>query len=147
MKDGIHPKYVECTVTCGCGNTFETRATITTLSVEICSACHPFYTGKQKFVDAAGRVEKFQSRHAWSKEAMEKALKKKERRTPRKEKVSVGVPKTKKRKAGEAEEGAVGEKRSKAAKSADKAGAGAKPAEADKKASETKPAETAASES
>lgn len=60
MKKGIHPEYVECKVTCGCGNTFVTRATVPQLNVEICSACHPFYTGKQKFVDTAGRVERFQ---------------------------------------------------------------------------------------
>ena len=59
MKDAIHPKYHDCKVTCGCGNSFETRATVKELKVEICSACHPFYTGKQKFVDAAGRVDKF----------------------------------------------------------------------------------------
>jgi len=59
MKDGIHPKYQEVSVTCGCGNTFKTRSTRIKLAVDICSACHPFYTGKQKFVDTAGRVEKF----------------------------------------------------------------------------------------
>ncbi len=64
MKKGIHPKYVECQVTCGCGNTFVTRATVEELRVEICGACHPFYTGKQKFVDTAGRVEKFRRRYA-----------------------------------------------------------------------------------
>ena len=60
MKKDIHPKYEEATVTCVCGNTFKTRSTLPEISVEICSACHPFYTGKQKFVDTAGRVEKFQ---------------------------------------------------------------------------------------
>ena len=60
MKEGIHPKYVEANVKCGCGNIFKTRATIPDIHVEICSACHPFYTGKQKYVDTAGRVEKFQ---------------------------------------------------------------------------------------
>lgn len=60
MKQKIHPKYIECDVTCGCGNRFVTRATVKGLNVEICSACHPFYTGKQKFVDTAGRIEKFQ---------------------------------------------------------------------------------------
>ncbi len=60
MKPKIHPKYMECKVTCGCGSSFETRGTVAELHVEICSACHPFYTGKQKFVDTAGRVEKFQ---------------------------------------------------------------------------------------
>ncbi len=59
MKDGIHPKYLEATVVCGCGNTFETRSTKPKISVEVCSKCHPFYTGSQKFVDAAGRVDKF----------------------------------------------------------------------------------------
>jgi large subunit ribosomal protein L31 len=59
MKEKIHPKYVECKVHCGCGNEFMTRATVESLHVDICSACHPFYTGKQKFVDTAGRIEKF----------------------------------------------------------------------------------------
>ena len=65
MKSDIHPRYVTCTVTCGCGATFTTRATKPTITVEICSACHPFYTGKQKFVDTAGRVEKFQRKYGW----------------------------------------------------------------------------------
>lgn len=59
MKQDIHPKYVNSTVTCACGNTFETRSTVGDMKVEICSACHPFFTGKQKLVDSAGRVEKF----------------------------------------------------------------------------------------
>jgi len=59
MKKDIHPNYVDCTVTCGCGNTFKTRSTKPELKVEICSACHPFFTGQQKYVDSAGRVEKF----------------------------------------------------------------------------------------
>jgi len=59
MKADIHPKYLECTVTCGCGATFKTRATRPELKVEICSACHPFFTGQERFVDTAGRVEKF----------------------------------------------------------------------------------------
>ena len=59
MKDKIHPEYHACKVTCGCGNSFETGATVKELHVEICSVCHPFYTGKQKFVDTAGRIEKF----------------------------------------------------------------------------------------
>ena len=59
MKEGIHPKYHECTVTCGCGNSFQTRATVKELRIEICSQCHPFYSGKQRFVDTAGRVDKF----------------------------------------------------------------------------------------
>lgn len=65
MKDKIHPEYIECTVTCGCGNSFVTRSTRPKLNVEVCSKCHPFYTGKQKFVDTAGRVERFQRRYGW----------------------------------------------------------------------------------
>ncbi len=64
MKEGIHPKYVETKVTCGCGNTFMTRSTKPELKVDICSACHPFYTGKLKYVDTAGRIERFQSKFA-----------------------------------------------------------------------------------
>ncbi len=59
MKEGIHPEYKKAKVICACGNTFETRSTVSELHVEICSACHPFFTGKQKLVDTAGRVEKF----------------------------------------------------------------------------------------
>ena len=73
MKTDIHPNYVECTVTCGCGSTFQTRATVKQLKIEICNVCHPFYTGKQKFVDAAGRVDKFQQRMAKTKAAQEAA--------------------------------------------------------------------------
>ena len=63
MKADIHPDYVECTVTCGCGSTFMTRSTTPKINVEICSSCHPFYTGQQKFVDTAGRIEKFMRRY------------------------------------------------------------------------------------
>ena len=62
MQKEIHPAYNEVTAHCACGNTFQTRSTLKELRVDICSACHPFFTGKQKFVDAAGRVEKFQKR-------------------------------------------------------------------------------------
>ncbi len=62
MKKDIHPKYVDTAVTCGCGNKFTTRSTKETLSVEVCSGCHPFYTGKQKFVDTAGRIERFKKK-------------------------------------------------------------------------------------
>ena len=62
MKAGIHPEYVLAKVTCACGNSFETRSTKPELHVEICSACHPFYTGKQKLLDSGGRVERFQRR-------------------------------------------------------------------------------------
>jgi large subunit ribosomal protein L31 len=63
MKQGIHPEYVTATVRCSCGNTFTTRSTKPEIHVEICSACHPFYTGKQKLVDTGGRVERFQRRY------------------------------------------------------------------------------------
>ncbi|NLX04268.1 MAG: 50S ribosomal protein L31 [Phycisphaerae bacterium] len=66
MKKDIHPKYEETTVTCGCGNSFKTRSTAKSIHCEICSACHPFYTGKQKYVDTAGRVEKFQRKYNWA---------------------------------------------------------------------------------
>ena len=59
MKKDIHPAYKEATVVCGCGNTFKTRSTRERIAIEVCSNCHPFYTGKQKFVDTAGMVEKF----------------------------------------------------------------------------------------
>ena len=59
MKQGIHPDYVEATVTCSCGNTFKTHATKSELHIELCNQCHPFYTGQQKFVDTGGRVQRF----------------------------------------------------------------------------------------
>jgi large subunit ribosomal protein L31 len=67
MKLEIHPNYVECKVHCSCGNEFMTRSTVESLRVELCSECHPFYTGKQKLVDTGGRVERFQRRYAQTK--------------------------------------------------------------------------------
>ena len=65
MKPSIHPEYSEMTVSCSCGNTFQTRSTLgQDLSLEVCSSCHPFYTGKQKIVDTAGRVDKFRKKYA-----------------------------------------------------------------------------------
>jgi large subunit ribosomal protein L31 len=66
MKTGIHPDYVECQVHCSCGNEFTTRSTVPSLRVELCSECHPFFTGKQKLVDTGGRVERFNRRLAKS---------------------------------------------------------------------------------
>lgn len=63
MKAGIHPQYTDCTVVCSCGNTFTTRATTPELRVELCSECHPFYTGKQKLVDTGGRIDRFERRY------------------------------------------------------------------------------------
>jgi large subunit ribosomal protein L31 len=65
MKASIHPEYTEISVTCTCGNSFKTRSTLGhDLQVEVCSSCHPFYTGKQKMVDTAGRVDKFRKKYA-----------------------------------------------------------------------------------
>ena len=64
MKAGIHPEYQEINVTCSCGNTFQTRSTLGhDLQIEVCSSCHPFFTGKQKIVDTAGRVDKFRRKY------------------------------------------------------------------------------------
>ena len=62
VKQGIHPNYVDCTITCACGNVIKTRSTKPEIHVEVCSKCHPFYTGKQKLVDTGGRVERFNKR-------------------------------------------------------------------------------------
>lgn len=64
MKQGIHPEYKKAVVTCVCGNAVETRSTVGDMKIEICSACHPFFTGTQKIVDTAGRVERFQRKYA-----------------------------------------------------------------------------------
>lgn len=66
MRTNIHPEYMIGTVTCACGNTFQVRSTVGDMKVEICSACHPFFTGKQKLVDSAGRVEKFMRKYGLS---------------------------------------------------------------------------------
>jgi large subunit ribosomal protein L31 len=72
MKPGIHPEYVDCTVSCVCGNTFQTRSLTPALKVDICSACHPFFTGKQKLMDTAGRVEKFMRKWGITETALNK---------------------------------------------------------------------------
>ena len=69
MKSAIHPKYHEVTVTCACGETFRTRSTNPEIRLEICSKCHPFFTGKQKLIDSAGRVERFEKRYKAAPEA------------------------------------------------------------------------------
>lgn len=63
MKKDIHPQYVDARIVCACGNIIETRSTVAEIHVEICSSCHPFFTGKQKLVDTAGRVEKFRAKY------------------------------------------------------------------------------------
>ncbi len=64
MKSGIHPEYHKTTVRCACGNEFETGSTVEKINIEICSKCHPFFTGKQKLVDSAGRIERFKQKYA-----------------------------------------------------------------------------------
>jgi len=79
MKSDIHPEYKMVTVTCSCGNTFQTRSTTGDLKVEICGQCHPFFTGKQKVIDSAGRIDKFRMRYGKGKEKQtEKASKSEE---------------------------------------------------------------------
>jgi large subunit ribosomal protein L31 len=99
MKKGIHPEYHDVSVTCACGNTWRTRSTTKDLRVEICSACHPFFTGKMRLVDAAGRVERFQRRYQPSDELdaqrAAKAKKKKAREAVRAEAARKPVPKPK----------------------------------------------------
>lgn len=63
MKEGIHPKYMDCNVTCACGNTFMTRSTKDEIRLDVCSECHPFFTGQQTFVNRGGRVEKFKKKY------------------------------------------------------------------------------------
>ena len=63
MKPGIHPEYVDARIVCACGTIIETRSTVPEIHVEICSSCHPFYTGRQKLLDTAGRVEKFRAKY------------------------------------------------------------------------------------
>jgi large subunit ribosomal protein L31 len=65
MKKGVHPEYTTAQVTCACGNKFTTRSTKKAINLEICSACHPFFTGKMKFMDTTGRVERFKKKFAW----------------------------------------------------------------------------------
>ena len=98
MKAKIHPKYKEATVTCGCGNTFTTMSTKTEIKVEICSACHPFYTGKQKFVDTAGRVQKFEQRFKWDADKAAEEAAKKSAAQKKREKVRKALPKASKKK-------------------------------------------------
>lgn len=80
MKKDLHPKYVECKVVCACGNSFETRATVPKMHLDICSACHPFYTGKQKLVDTAGRVEQYLRKFEKSQKLQEQAVQKSEKK-------------------------------------------------------------------
>ena len=77
MKKGIHPEYFDTTITCACGNVIKTRSTVKDIKVEVCSACHSFFTGQQKLLDAAGRIEKFQKKYAKKADLLPSAGKKK----------------------------------------------------------------------
>ncbi len=79
MKDKIHPKYFETTITCACGNVIHTRSTVKNIHVEICSNCHPFFTGKQKLIDTAGRVERFRRKYKSLEEKKEKEAEEKKK--------------------------------------------------------------------
>jgi large subunit ribosomal protein L31 len=81
LKEKIHPKYFDTTITCACGNVIHTRSTVKDIRVEICSACHPFFTGKQKLVDTAGRVERFRRKY----QALEQKKQKQEVKEEKKE--------------------------------------------------------------
>lgn len=97
MKEGIHPKYEEATVICACGNTFTTHSTKGTLKVEICSACHPFFTGTQKLIDTAGRVDKFTKRYQKTEgKTVRKVTKQVERKLSRQSKKKTTTPTKKK---------------------------------------------------
>jgi large subunit ribosomal protein L31 len=81
VNHSIQPEYINCAVSCSCGNSFETRATVKALKVEICGQCHPFYTGRQKFVDTAGRIQRFQEKFGWTGDKVKEASQKK--KTPK----------------------------------------------------------------
>jgi large subunit ribosomal protein L31 len=82
MKEKIHPNYVACTVTCGCGHSFKTRSTKPELKVEICSNCHPFFTGRQKLIDTEGRVERFMKKYGAQTVESRKKAEKAKKTTP-----------------------------------------------------------------
>lgn len=129
MKQGIHPDYVECVVKCSCGNTFTTRSTKPELRIDICNACHPFYTGTQKLVDTGGRVQRFADRFGAAKEAVaeREAAKKAERAA----------------KAAELEAAKKAEREKKAAAKAERAAAFAAKAAAEAERAAAAPAEEA----
>lgn len=79
MKKGIHPKYEETTITCVCGSSIKTKSTAKDIHVDICSKCHPFFTGKQMFVDTAGRIERFQKKYGIKDKAKKEKTEKKEK--------------------------------------------------------------------
>ena len=139
MKKDIHPNYVDCTVTCTCGNSFQTRSTKPEIRVDICSACHPFFTGTQKLIDSGGRVQRFADKFGAAKEtvAAREAAKKAERAA------AVEAAEAKKREEREAKAAA---KAARAAQYAKKAAEAAAKAEAEAPAAEEAEAVTAEAE-
>lgn len=139
MKKNIHPNYVDCTVTCTCGNSFQTRSTKPEIRVDICSACHPFFTGTQKLIDSGGRVQRFADKFGAAKEtvAAREAAKKAERAA------AVEAAEAKKREEREAKAAAKAER---AAQYAKKAAEAAAKAEAEAPAAEEAEAVTAEAE-
>lgn len=126
MKKDIHPNYVDCTVTCTCGNSFQTRSTKPEIRVDICSACHPFFTGTQKLIDSGGRVQRFADKFGAAKEtvAAREAAKKAERAA------AVEAAEAKKREEREAKAAAKAERAAQYAKKAAEAEAVTAEAEA-----------------
>ena len=144
MKKDIHPNYVECTVTCSCGNTFKTRSTKSELKVDLCNECHPFYTGQQKFVDTGGRVQRFQDKFgAASAATLEREAARKEARRQAAEAQAAEAKAARDAKAAE-KEARRAEYERKAAKLAQEAPAEEAPAE--EAAAEEAPAEEAPAE-
>ena len=93
MKDKVHPEYKETTISCVCGEVIHTRSTKQNIHVDLCSKCHPFFTGKQKLVDSAGRVEKFAKRYAGKKKEPKAATAPKENAAPAQDQASADQPK------------------------------------------------------
>ena len=136
MKKDIHPEYVDCTVTCSCGNTFKTRATKPELKIDICNVCHPFYTGTQKLIDTGGRVQRFSDRFGSATDLVkEREAKKKAERAAKLEAEAKAKAEAKAEKAKAKEERAAKFAAENAKKEAEAAAAEAEAAEA--------PAETA----
>ena len=132
MKAEIHPQYVDCTVTCSCGNTFTTRSTKSEMRIDICNACHPFYTGNQKLIDTGGRVQRFTDRFGSAREAV--AAREAARKAERAAKVAA------------AEEARKAAKEAKAARKAENAAKYAAKAEAEAAKAAAAEAETPAEE-
>ena len=139
MKQGIHPEYVDCVVKCSCGNTFTTRSTKPELKIDICNACHPFYTGTQKLIDTGGRVQRFADKFGSAADMVAKAEAEKKAAKAAKAAELEAAKKAER-------EAKAAEKAKRAAEYAKKAEAEAAKAAAEAPAEESAPAEEAAAE-